>query len=136
MFTIVFSGERLAFFDSLLKDQNMDSYYFCNIVLEGVKAGALAGIRKATLRDFHVYMDNCKVHNSKSTKRKLDEIRLIRWDHPPYLPNIAPSDFWFFGWSKREMTGQASSSREAVKTFLLDVWARMDSGQLFSAFNK
>jgi histone-lysine N-methyltransferase SETMAR len=136
MFTIFFSCEKFAFFDSLPKGQNMDSYYFCNTVLEGVKAGALAGTRKATLRDFHIHTDNCKVHNSKLTKGKLDEIRLVRWDHPPYSPDIAPSSFCFFGWSKREMKGQAFSSRDAVKTFLLEMWARMDSGQLFSVFNK
>jgi hypothetical protein len=34
----------------------MNSYYFCNIPLEGVKAGALAGTRKATLRNFHIHM--------------------------------------------------------------------------------
>jgi histone-lysine N-methyltransferase SETMAR len=107
----------------------MDSYYFCKTVLEGVKAGALAGTRKATLY-------NCKVHNLKSTKGKLDEIQLIRWDYPPYSPDIAPSDFWFFGWSKREMKGQAFSSRETVKTFLFEMWARTDSGQLFSVFNE
>jgi hypothetical protein len=70
------------------------------------------------------------------TKGKLDEIRLIRWDHPPYSPDIAPSDFWFFGWSKREMKGQAFSGREVVKTFLLEIWVKMDSGQLFSVFNE
>jgi hypothetical protein len=43
MFTIFFSGEKFAFIDSLPKCQNMDSYYFCNIVLEWVKASALAG---------------------------------------------------------------------------------------------
>jgi hypothetical protein len=73
----------------------MDSYYFCNTVLEGVKAGALAGTRNATLRDFDIHMDNCKVHNLKLTKGKLDEIWLIRWDHPPYSPDIAVSDFGF-----------------------------------------
>jgi hypothetical protein len=67
MFTIVFSGEKLAFLDSLPKDQNMDSYYFCNTVLERLKAGALAGKRKMTLSDFHIHMDNNKVHNSKLT---------------------------------------------------------------------
>jgi histone-lysine N-methyltransferase SETMAR len=103
MFTIFFSSGKLAFIDSLPKGQNMDSYDFCNTVLERVKAGALAGTRKATLRDFHLHMDNCKVDNSKLTKGKLDEIRLTRWDHPPYSPDIAPSDFWFFGWSKRKM---------------------------------
>jgi hypothetical protein len=78
MFTIVFSGEKLSFLNSLSKGQNMDSYYLCNTVLEGIETGALAGTRKATLRDFHIHIDNCKVHNSKLTKGKLDEIRLIR----------------------------------------------------------
>jgi hypothetical protein len=34
------------------------------------------------------------------------------------------------------MKGQAFSNREAVKTFLFQMWARMDSGQLFSVFNE
>jgi hypothetical protein len=97
----------------------MGSCYFSNTVLEGVKAGALARTRKATLRDFHIHMDNCRIHNSKLMKGKLDEIRLIRWNPPPYSLDIAPSDFWFFGWSKIEMKRQAFSSREVVKTFLL-----------------
>jgi hypothetical protein len=42
MFTIFFSGKKLAFLDSLPKGQNMDSYYFYNTILEGIKAGALA----------------------------------------------------------------------------------------------
>jgi hypothetical protein len=33
------------------------------------------------------------------------------------------------------MKGQAFSSREAVKIFLLEMWAKMDCGQLFSIFN-
>jgi hypothetical protein len=33
------------------------------------------------------------------------------------------------------MKGQAFSSREAVQTLLLEIWARMDSGQIFSVFN-
>jgi hypothetical protein len=34
------------------------------------------------------------------------------------------------------MNGPAFSSREVVRTVLLEMWARMDSGQLFSIFNK
>jgi hypothetical protein len=34
------------------------------------------------------------------------------------------------------MNEQAFSRREAVKTFLLEIWARMDPGQLFSVFNE
>jgi hypothetical protein len=114
----------------------MDSCYFCNTVLGGLKAGALVGTRKAALRAFHIHIDNCKMHNSKLTKGKLEEIRTIRWDHSPDSHDLTPSDFWFFGWSKQKMKGQAFSNREAVKTFLLEMWARMDSGQLCSVFNE
>jgi hypothetical protein len=68
MFTIFFNGKKLAFLDSLPKGKNMDSYSFCNTVLERIKVYALAGTRKATLRDFHIHIDNCKVYNSKLTK--------------------------------------------------------------------
>jgi hypothetical protein len=105
MFTLFFSGEKLAFLDSLPKGQNMDSCYFCNTVLEGIKTGPIARTRKATLKDFHIHIDNCKVHNSKLTKGKLNETRRVRWNHPPYPPDTAPSDFWFFRGSKIEMKG-------------------------------
>jgi hypothetical protein len=86
MFTIFFAGEKLAFLDSFPKGQNMDPYYFCNTALEGVKVNVLAGTQRATLRDFHIRMDNCKVYNSQLTKGKLGEVRLIRWDHPHIHP--------------------------------------------------
>jgi hypothetical protein len=55
---------------------------------------------------------------------------------PHTHPILHPWAFWFFGWSKREMKGQAFSSREAVKPFLLEMWARMDSGQVLSIHNQ
>jgi hypothetical protein len=100
MFTIFFSGEKLASFDSLPKDQNMDSYYLCNTVMEDVKASTLTGTRKTTLRDLHIHMDNCKVHNSKLTKGELDEIRLIRCDHPHTHQILHPWTFGFSGGAK------------------------------------
>jgi hypothetical protein len=71
MFTIFFSGEKLVFLDSLPKGQNIDSYYFCNTVLEVVKVGALAGTRKAALRDFHIHMNNCKLQNFEIDEGKI-----------------------------------------------------------------
>jgi hypothetical protein len=99
--TICFSGEKLAFLDSLPKGQNMDSYYFCNTVLEGVKAGALTRTRKAPLRDFHIHMDNHKVHNSKSMKGKLDVIRLIDGTIHHTHPIFHPRTFGFSGGVKK-----------------------------------
>jgi hypothetical protein len=58
MFTIFFSGEKLAFLDSLPKGQNLYSNFYCNTVLDGDNAGALTATRKATLKDSHIHMDN------------------------------------------------------------------------------
>jgi hypothetical protein len=71
MFTIFFSGEKLASLDSLSKGKNMDYSYLCNTFLEGVKASALTGTRKATLRDFQIHMDNCKLRKFEINKRKI-----------------------------------------------------------------
>jgi hypothetical protein len=58
MFTIFFSSEKLAFLDSLPKSQNMDSYYFCNTVLEEVKAaGNSDGILPLFLALFISYLE-------------------------------------------------------------------------------
>jgi hypothetical protein len=100
MFAIFFSGEKLAFLDSLPRGQNMDFYYFCNTILEGIKASDLVGARKATLRDFHIQIEICKVHNSRLTKGKLDEIQLTRWDHPHIHPILHPRTFDFSGGAK------------------------------------
>jgi hypothetical protein len=54
MFAIFFTGKKLVLLDSLSKSQNTDSYDFCKAVLQEVKAGALAGMRKSMLRHFHL----------------------------------------------------------------------------------
>jgi hypothetical protein len=38
-------------------------------------------------------LDNCKVDHDKLTKGRLDEIIVIRWDHPLYSPDAIPFDF-------------------------------------------
>jgi hypothetical protein len=60
MFTMFLGSEKLTFFDSSPKGQNIDSSYLCNTVLEGVKSDIIAGTRKATLRDFHIRTNTCK----------------------------------------------------------------------------
>jgi hypothetical protein len=70
------------------------------------------------------------------TKGNLGEIRVIRWGHPPYSPNIAGSDFWDFGWSENAMKEKVFLSREAVEIFLFETWGKMDRRQLFNMLHE
>jgi hypothetical protein len=94
------AARKSAFLHSLPKGQNMNSYHFCNTVLDGVKAGASAGTRKATLRDFHIHMDNCKVHNSKLTKENWTKSCSFDGTIPHTHQILHPRTFGFSGGAK------------------------------------
>jgi hypothetical protein len=45
-----------------------------------------------------VYMDNTKPHISKWNLAIMKELHFKRTAHPPFSHDIAPSDFFLFGW--------------------------------------
>lgn len=66
--------------------------------------------------------DNARPHTARRT---LDAIRQKNWEilpHPPYSPDLAPSDFFLFGPMKDSLRGQKfpdeKSLRSALKTWI------------------
>jgi histone-lysine N-methyltransferase SETMAR len=55
---------------------------------------------------FNVHLDNCPVHFSKVTEHLFIENQLLHVSHPPYSPDLAPSDFWLFGRIKTGFVGR------------------------------
>ncbi|EFN76526.1 Histone-lysine N-methyltransferase SETMAR, partial [Harpegnathos saltator] len=59
--------------------------------------------------------DNARPHVSKKTLRKL---KSLKWDvltHPPYSPDIAPSDYHLFRSLQNYLNGKNFDSLEALK---------------------
>jgi len=44
-----------------------------------------------------IHMDNATPHRAKSTQNTLSALFISTLTHPPYSPDLAPSDFWLFG---------------------------------------
>jgi hypothetical protein len=63
MFTVMFSGYRLLALDDSAKRLNMNSHYFCDVVLEEARRAVMAITKKAGIEEVMVHMDNCQVHN-------------------------------------------------------------------------
>jgi hypothetical protein len=53
-----------------------------------------------------IHMDNAKAHAVRATQDKLDVSRFKRMPQPLYSPDIAPSDFFLFGWLKTRLNGE------------------------------
>ena len=54
-------------------------------------------------RPMWIHMDNAAPHRAKRTQNALGEMGIDVLTHPPYSPDIAPSEFWLFGRIKQSL---------------------------------
>ena len=60
------------------------------------------------------HQDNALCHKSIATMAKLHELHFELLPHPPYSPDLAPSDYWLFADLKRMPQGKRFDSNEEV----------------------
>jgi [histone H3]-lysine36 N-dimethyltransferase SETMAR len=60
------------------------------------------------------HQDNAPLHKSIKTTTKLQELGYELLLHPPYSPDLAPSDFFLFADLKRMFAGKKFSTNEKV----------------------
>ena len=58
------------------------------------------------------HQDNAPCHKSITTMTKLHEFHFKLVPHPPYYPDLAPSDYWLFADLKRMLQGKRFGSNE------------------------
>ena len=54
----------------------------------------------------HFHQDNTLCHKSITTMAKLHELHFELLPHPPYFPDMAPSNYWLFTDHKRMFQGK------------------------------
>jgi histone-lysine N-methyltransferase SETMAR len=135
MLTVFFNGLRILTINCLPQGQNMNSDYFINNILTDLSQHARDGSRKTSISSMRIHMDNCKVHNSIKTTRKIEELRLTRIPHPPYSPDIAPSDFWLFGYLKEFLRGAAYPDADTLFAEVQNACGLITQIQIVAVFN-
>ena len=61
-----------------------------------------------------LHQDNPLCHKSMKTMAKLSELGYELLPHPPYSPDLAPSDYWLFADFKKMPQGKRFGSNEEV----------------------
>lgn len=79
-----------------------------------------ANVQNSQRRRSHVYFqhDNARPHIARSTKAELLSYGWTVLPHPPYSPDLAPSDFHLFSHLQRHLDGQDFKTRDDVKKAL------------------
>ena len=76
--------------------------------------GSLCRVRRSTTPNLLLH-DNERPHTARTTIDALETMKFEVLSHPPYRPDLAPSDFHFFPNLKRELKGTHFTSDYEVK---------------------
>jgi histone-lysine N-methyltransferase SETMAR len=64
---------------------------------------------------FLFHHDNARPHCSAQTQDAMPSLKFTAVPHPPYSPDLAPSDFWLFPKLKETLKGKHFSSDAKVE---------------------
>ncbi|GFU33045.1 mariner Mos1 transposase [Trichonephila clavipes] len=70
--------------------------------------------------------DNARPHTSLVTRQKLLQLEWDTMPHPPYSPDLAPSDYYLFRSLQNFLDGKTFTSNEEVKNHLDQFFASKD----------
>ena len=74
--------------------------------------------------------DNARPHVANKTVNKLGKLHWEFLEHPPYSPDLAPSDFHFFSPLKKFLAGQRFTCDDKVKAAVRQ-WFRSQTAEFY-----
>ena len=74
--------------------------------------------------------DNARPHTARATIEALETLKFEVLSHPPYSPDLAPSDFHFFPHFKRDLKGTHFTSDDEVKQAVAS-WIKQRTPEFF-----
>lgn len=96
-------------------DGKCNSEYYIQQMLEARK-----NRRKNRNRELFLLQDNAAVHTSNMSQSAILKAGFKILSHPPYSPDLAPSDFYLFTHLKKELRGKRFQDKEELKGFVND----------------
>ena len=114
MASVFWDAEGILFIDYLEKGKTITGEYYSNLLtrLDEKIREKRPGLQKKKII-FH--QDNAPAHKSVLAMGKLRDLHYELLEHPPYSPDLAPSDFCLFPKLKLFLAGQRfSSNQEAI----------------------
>jgi hypothetical protein len=95
---------RVPFDQGSRKGRKFNAGYYIAEILESLsewRSIEAAGNERKLL----VHADNARSHTDKLSTQYFNENRMKSAPHPPYSPDLAPSDFYLFGYVNRCLAG-------------------------------
>lgn len=114
MATVFWDFKGVLFVDFLHGRKTINAQYYSNLLTEHVKV-AIRGKRRKSQSSVSFLQDNARPHTAALTRETLESLKWNVLPHPPYSPDLAPSDFHLFGPLKEFLGGQKFATDDEVE---------------------
>jgi len=111
--SILWDQDGILLIDYLPKGQTINTQYYSSLLVQLKHI-----LKKKRRRKFTKWVlflhDSAPAHRPLATQKKLAYLGFQCLDHPPYTPDLAPSDYHLFPGLKKQLKGRHFSSDEEV----------------------
>lgn len=114
MLTVFWDAAGPLLLDFLPHNQTLNAEYYAALLVR--LKDAIRDKRRGMLgKGVKLLHDNAPCHTSNIVQARLRELRFQQLEHPPYSPDLAPSDFHLFPHLKKYLRGNRYGSDNALK---------------------
>ena len=123
------SGFHLVHFAS--SETRIDSEFICQRLRD-----LRAALPEPHAGKLFIHVDNAPSHRAKITQTAIHDLGFTALPHPPYSPDLAPSDFYLFGYLKGAIRGKIFSSIEELQDDILAKISLISQKTLRKVYNE
>ena len=120
MVSVFWDASGILLVDFLEKGRSINGEYYASLLGE-LRAAIVQKRRGKISRGVRLLQDNAPPHKSRVAVVKAIDCGFELLPHPPYSPDLAPSDFHLFPHMKKKLRGRVFGSDEETKNAVIDV---------------
>jgi [histone H3]-lysine36 N-dimethyltransferase SETMAR len=104
MATVCWDEQGILLLEWLDEGRTINATHFCEL-LDHLRSAIKEKRRGLLSRGVLILMDNAPPHTASITQQKLKDLGFTVLPHPPYSPDLAPSDYWLFPCHSKNHSG-------------------------------
>ena len=131
MLTIFWNSCGVVHVDFADRHQRLNAEYYGEQVRKARQA-----VRKPRNQNLYLLHDNAPIHTAATTSTAINDLDFHVLPHPPYSPDLAPSDYYLFRHLKQHLRGERFDSSEDIKEAVMDFFNSRSRDFFLEAFRE
>ena len=134
IFCIFFKRSGPMHISYLERGETIDHKSYLNCCLKPIIKELIRRRPIEGAKNMKFHHDNARPHVHQAVITFLNDNKLILMDHPPYSPDLAPSDFWLFDYIKTRLHDHGSA--ESLNRRITEIVNYIDENEWKKTFDK